>query len=74
MSKRNYRNLTEQDYARIDELWRTYRALKKLRDHSLPPTAKGAWIYEAASIQMAMVADELETIYQETWDPDAEME
>lgn len=60
------RELTDLDYEKISELWRRNQALRQLRDHSLPSTAKGAWIRDAVELQMELIAQELEALFAST--------
>lgn len=70
MTDRQKRSLTDRDIQRISELWRSYQALRKLREHALPSTAKGAWIAEAATLQMELIARDLESLFEETYSPE----
>lgn len=64
------RNLTSRDIQKIADLWRRYQSLRSLRKSALASTAKGAWIKEAAQIQMDLIASELESLFEETFAPE----
>lgn len=61
------RELTSDDLEQISKLWRAYGSVKRLRNQTLPSTAKGAWLREACTVQMELIARELEELFNSTY-------
>lgn len=69
MTNKPKRTFADQDVQRIADIWRRIGAFQTLKESALPPTAKGAWIFEAADRELQKLYAELEAFFAETEAP-----
>lgn len=63
------RVLSPEDFETIDAIWMRIGALQRLKENALPPTAHGAWIYEAADHEIHRLIEELDLLFNTTRPP-----